>query len=156
MPFESLMPTNEENLFFHFLFTIIFLLIRIIPWNFVWYVAMLLKSLLQKMKKIYQCHFDSCKRFLHMRLETCRLERVKPLPISTMCIDLFNDYLPRQLTTVSNSSLFRSMNLALLSACEVGAMLRLCSYTSFWPPLRTLDTLALLHGGKFHTIQLFL
>ena len=39
---------SEENLFFHFLFVITFLLIRVLHWKFVWCFATMLRSLAQK------------------------------------------------------------------------------------------------------------
>ena len=43
--------------------------------NFVWCFALLLKNLLQTMKKIYPWNFDFCKVFLHMCPETCGTHR---------------------------------------------------------------------------------
>ena len=60
---------NEQKSIFVFLFFIIFLLIRVLPWKIVWCFAMLLKSLIQKMKKIYQWDIRVRQTFLHMRPE---------------------------------------------------------------------------------------
>ena len=66
---------NEENLFFDFLFIIIFFLFRILTWNFVWGFAMLLINLMQKMKKIYPWNSDLCKLFLQKYHKTCGTHR---------------------------------------------------------------------------------
>ena len=61
---------NKENLLFHFLFIIVFL-IRHLVWNFVWGIAMLFRSLSQKIKKIHQLNSGFCRLFLQRRPETC-------------------------------------------------------------------------------------
>ena len=54
---------------FRFLVIIIFLLMRILPWNLVWCLVMLLTCLMQNMKNIYRSNSNLCKLFLHMRPE---------------------------------------------------------------------------------------
>ena len=52
---------NEENVFFHFYFVIIFFLFQTLSWNFVWSFEVLFRSLVQKIKKTHPWNSDLCK-----------------------------------------------------------------------------------------------
>ena len=71
---ESLMPKTKKIKFSSF-FIITFLIARILFWNFVWCFAVLLKSLMQKIKKLFPWNSVLYKLFLHKRLETRGMHR---------------------------------------------------------------------------------
>ena len=59
-----------------------------------WCFAMLLESLMQKMKKIYPKNSDLYKLFLHIRLETCGLYMSQQVwkGYSVRCIGIYVDF----------------------------------------------------------------
>jgi len=74
--FESVMPKMKKIYFS--VFFIIFILVRTLPWNFVWCFTMLLESLMQKIKRIYPWNSELCicAPKTVERIDSSRLEKV--------------------------------------------------------------------------------